>query len=65
VESLRPLLPRKRSQRWLDMAMQAQTQIGMERDRLQAIAIARQLQAPDAVVQFLRGAAFAALSAWH
>ena len=45
--------------------MQAQTQIGMERDRLQAIAIARQLQAPDAVVQFLRGAAFAALSAWH
>ncbi len=65
VESLRPLLPRKRSQHWLDMAMQAQTQIGMERDRLQAIAIARQLQAPDAVVQFLRGAAFAALSAWH
>lgn len=63
VESLRPLLPRKRSQRWLDMAMQSQTQIGMERDRLQAIAIAQQLQTADSVVQFLRGAAFAALGA--
>jgi hypothetical protein len=32
----------------------------MERDRLQAIAIARRLRAADGLVQFLRGAAFAA-----
>jgi hypothetical protein len=42
------------------MAIESQTQIGMERDRLQAIAIARQLHAAEGVVQFLRGAAFAA-----
>ncbi len=59
VESLRTLLPQKRAERWLQMAIQSQTQIGMERDRLRAIAIARQLQAAESVVQFLRGAAFA------
>jgi hypothetical protein len=42
------------------MAIESQTQIGMERDRLQAIAIARQLHAAEGVVEFLRGAAFAA-----
>jgi inorganic triphosphatase YgiF len=60
VESLHPLLPAKRAERWLQMAIQSQTQIGLERDRLQAVAIARQLRAADGVVQFLRGAAFAA-----
>jgi CHAD domain-containing protein len=63
VESLRPLLPPKRSERWLQLAIHSQTRIGMERDRLRAIAIARQLQAADSVVQFLRGAVFAANSA--
>ena len=63
VENLRPLLPPKRTERWLKMAIESQTQIGMERDRLQAIAIARQLHASEGVVQFLRGAAFAAHSA--
>ena len=63
VESLRPLLPPKRAARWLQISTQPQTQIGMERDRLQAIAIAQQLQAAEGVVQFLRGAAFAANSA--
>ena len=60
VESLRPLLPPKRAERWHQMSVSTQTRIGMERDRLQAIAIARKLHAPDGVVQFLRGAAFAA-----
>jgi inorganic triphosphatase YgiF len=63
VESLRPLLPAKRAERWLKMAIESQTQIGLQRDRLQAIEIARQLQAAESVVQFLRGAAFAAMSA--
>ena len=60
VESLRPLLPPKRAERWLQLAIHSQTRIGMERDRLRAIAIARQLQAAEGIVQFLRGAAFAA-----
>jgi inorganic triphosphatase YgiF len=63
VENLRSLLPQKRAERWLKTATQAQTQIGMARDRLQAIAIAQRLQAADGVVQFLRGAAFGANSA--
>ena len=60
VENLRPLLPHKRAERWLQTAIEAQTRIGLARDQLQAIAIARHLQAADGVVQFLRGAAFAA-----
>jgi inorganic triphosphatase YgiF len=59
VESLRVLLPPKRAERWLLMATQTQTRIGIARDRLQAVDIARQLHAADGVVQFLRGAAFA------
>jgi inorganic triphosphatase YgiF len=60
VESVRPLLPPKRAERWLKSATQAQTRIGLERDRLQAVTIAKRLQAADGLVQFLRGAAFAA-----
>jgi inorganic triphosphatase YgiF len=63
VESLRPLLPPKRAERWLKMAIESQTQIGLQRDRQLAIAIARELHAADGIVQFLRGAAFAATSA--
>jgi inorganic triphosphatase YgiF len=60
VENLRTLLPRKRAERWLQTAIHSQTRIGRERDQLQAIAIAKRLQAADGLVQFLRGAAFAA-----
>jgi CHAD domain-containing protein len=60
VENLRSLLPQKPAARWLKTATQAQTQIGMTRDRQRAIAIAQRLQAADGVVQFLRGAAFGA-----
>jgi inorganic triphosphatase YgiF len=59
VESLRALLPRKQAERWHQAATRAQTRIGIDRDRLQAIAIAERLQAGDGIVQFLRGAAFA------
>jgi CHAD domain-containing protein len=60
VESLRALLPRKRSERWQQSATRAQTRIGVDRDRLQAIGIAQRMLAADGIVQFLRGAAFAA-----
>jgi inorganic triphosphatase YgiF len=65
VESLRPLLPQKQSERWLKMAIESQTQIGLQRDRQLAIAIARELHAADGIVQFMRGAAFAAKSAYE
>ena len=58
VESLRPLLPRKRAERWYRVATACQTRIGMERDQQQALAIAERLQAPEGIVEFLRGVRF-------
>jgi CHAD domain-containing protein len=58
VESLRPLLPRKRAERWYRSATACQTRIGMERDQQQALALAEQLQAPEGIVEFLRGVRF-------
>jgi CHAD domain-containing protein len=63
IESLRDLLPKKRSERWLETAIQHQTHIGHERDRQQALATAQRLQAADGIVEFLRGAAFGAHAA--
>ena len=60
VESLRPLLPKRSTERWHQTATQSQTAIGESRDRWQAIAIAQRLNAADGIVQFLRGAAFGA-----
>lgn len=62
VESLRSLLPKKRSERWLRIATRHQTDIGMERDRQQAVLIAQRLQAAEGIVEFMRGAMFAAIS---
>ena len=58
VESLRPLLPRKRAERWYHSAIARQTRIGMQRDQQQALALAEQLQAPEGIVEFLRGVRF-------
>lgn len=58
VESLRPLLPAKRAERWHRRATACQTRIGMERDLQQALAIAENLHAPEGIVEFLRGARF-------
>jgi CHAD domain-containing protein len=58
VESLRPLLPAKRAERWYRRATDCQTRIGMERDLVQALGIAEQLQVPEGIVEFLRGVRF-------
>jgi len=60
VESLRPLLPRKKAEHWHHHATRRQTQIGVERDRLRALQLAQQLHAAEGLVEFLRGAAFGA-----
>ncbi|RFO97111.1 inorganic triphosphatase [Rhodoferax lacus] len=60
VENLCALLPRKRAERWHRHATQLQTRIGLERDRHLAIATAERLRAPEGIVGFLRGAAYAA-----
>jgi len=58
VEVLRPLLPRKRAERWLQSAMRFQNRIGVERDLVQAIETAQRLDATQGIVHFLRGVAF-------
>ena len=60
IESLRELLPKRRAERWLESAIQHQTQIGQARDRQQALATAQRLQAAQGIVEFLRGVAFGA-----
>lgn len=60
VESLQPLLPAKKAQRWARNAVRQQTRIGLERDRQQALQLAQQMKAHLGIVEFLRGAAFGA-----
>ena len=58
VESLRPLLPRHKAERWYRAAAQAQTRIGMVRDQQLALALAERLQADAGLLEFMRGAQF-------
>jgi CHAD domain-containing protein len=62
IECLRALLSKRRAERWHRIATRHQTDIGIERDRQQAMLIAQRLQAAEGIVEFMRGAAFAALS---
>ena len=57
VEALRPLLPRRRTQRWYQQATGLQTSIGASRDVMQAGALAARLDVDPGLVEFLRGVA--------
>ena len=60
VESLHSLLPQRKAKRWHHTAMRIQTRVGTARDRQQALATAQRLHAAEGIVEFLRGALFAA-----
>ena len=60
VEALRPLLPKKRAQRWCDEATQLQTRIGALRDVQQASALLVRLNVDRGLGEFLRGVAVGA-----
>lgn len=60
VEALRPLLPKKRAQRWCDEATQLQTRIGALRDVQQASALLARLNVDRGLLEFLRGVAVGA-----
>ena len=53
VEDLRGLLPKKRATRWLDLATQIQTDIGLARDRQLAFASAERLGAARSILDYL------------
>ena len=58
MEALQPLLPRRRTQRWLAQATALQTRMGRTRDVTQAGVILEKLEAAPELVEFLRGIAF-------
>lgn len=55
IEALRPLLPKRRAQRWYQWAAQVQGDMGAQRDLRQALEIAARLQAHEGLQEFLRG----------
>lgn len=57
IEALRPLLPKRRAQRWHQQATGLQTSIGATRDVRQAGVLAARLEADGGLVEFLRGVA--------
>jgi len=57
LETLQPLLPKRRSQRWYRQALALQTEIGRSRDVLQASVLAAKLEADPGLAEFLRGIA--------
>lgn len=58
VEALRPLLPKRKSRRWLQEATRLQGNIGSARDIANAVDIVQQLNVDAGIVEFLRGVAF-------
>ncbi len=58
VEALRPLLPKGRAKRWLQLATSLQENIGAVRDIACAVEIVGTLDVEAGIVQFLRGVAF-------
>lgn len=59
IEALRPLLPKKDSQRWYRQAAQLQSTLGRRRDLMQASALAAQFGANRGLVAFLHDMALA------
>ena len=57
LEALRPLVNPRRARRWYRQALGLQTRLGATRDLARAIALARELGADAALVEFLRGVA--------
>lgn len=57
IEALQPLLPKKRSQRWLAQASELQMRIGSARDVSLAVTLVTQLETDPGVLAFLRGVA--------
>jgi hypothetical protein len=55
IEALRPLLARRRTDRWYLLAMDLQTGIGATRDILRASAVVAGLDADPGLQEFLRG----------
>ena len=59
IETLRPLLPKRRAKHWHLQASQLQADMGSKRDILQALAIASRLHVAPGLVEFIRGVAAA------
>jgi len=57
IEALRPLLPKRRRQRWYQQATNLQSSIGSTRDVMQAGALVAKLEVDRGLVEFLRGVA--------
>ena len=57
IEAMDSLLPKKRSQRWLEQAIDLQSRIGASRDLVQAGALIARLAVDRELVAFLRGVA--------
>lgn len=57
IETLRPLLSKKRTQRWHQQATSLHMRIGATRDVMQASALAARLGTDRGLVEFLRGVA--------
>ena len=57
IESLRPVLPQKRIQRWYQQATRMQTRLGTARDVAQAGTLVAKLELDRGLVEFLRGVA--------
>lgn len=55
IETLKPLLPKRRSQRWYQQAVRVQGNLGAQRDLQQALEITARLQAHEGLQEFLRG----------
>ncbi|MEY4138786.1 MAG: hypothetical protein RLZZ371_968, partial [Pseudomonadota bacterium] len=57
IETLRPLLPKKRAKRWYQQATKLQSTIGRTRDVMQASSLVAKLETDRGLVEFLRGVA--------
>lgn len=55
IEALQTLLPKKRTQRWYQLASTLQTSLGAQRDVIQAAALIAALGLDAGLVEFLRG----------
>ena len=63
VDMLRPLLPTRRARRWNHLASQLQSDIGDQRDAMQATVLVRGLRGHAQIAEFLRGHAVAMAAA--
>jgi inorganic triphosphatase YgiF len=57
IETLRPLLPKQRTERWYQQATDLQTTLGATRDLMLASTLATTLEANRGLAEFLRGVA--------